>query len=110
MTSLSLSELLILSLAVWHAVEVWHHGSLFHDWRAWLENRPCGDFVTDLMLCPFCLSLWVAGFLVTLGQLVPGGYGWWPVYALAVARISNLLNDLGRPWCRTPNRKRDDAD
>jgi hypothetical protein len=101
---------LISALAVWEIVEVWHHSSLFATRRAYLEVR--GGWLADMLLCPFCLSVWVA-FLVIfilkmdvhLAQHVPR----WvidciqlPIYGFAVARLANLFNDLTRSKCRTP--------
>lgn len=97
-----LVDLLLLTLAVAHAVEVWRHGKIFHGWRAWLEIEPLGNFVTSLMLCMFCLSLWVAAMLI-LFYAVPY-VGPFVVWSLAVTRLANLLNDLTHAWCRTPNR------
>ena len=100
-------ELFVLTVAVWQAVEIWHHGSIFQDQRAWLAAQPMRsplfDFVVDLLLCPFCLSVWVAIFTVLL-TAIPWGLGWWILLPLAISRLANLANDCGRWLCRTPNR------
>jgi hypothetical protein len=100
---LSLLALLVAALAVWEAVEIWHHGEIFAGWRAWLE---CGSgFFARLLLCPFCLAVWVAlpvTILLLLAELLSP---WWglPAYLLAAARLSNLGNDITHDrWCRTP--------
>lgn len=101
---------LISALAVWEIVEIWHHSQLFATRRAYLEAR--GGWLADMLLCPFCLSVWVAflvisilGMDVHLTQHVPR----WvidciqlPIYGFAVARLANLFNDFARNTCRTP--------
>jgi hypothetical protein len=97
-------DILICATAVWHAVEVWHHGSIFADWRARLELG--SGFFSSLLLCPFCLSmhtaLIVTGWYLTAQYLT--GTVWYrlPVYALAVCRLANLANDMTHWSCRTP--------
>ena len=101
---------LISAFAVWEIIEIWHHSSLFASKRAYLEAR--GGWLADMMLCPFCFSVWVS-FLVIfilkmdvhLTQHVPR----WvidciqlPLYGFAVARLANLLNDFTHKSCRTP--------
>jgi len=102
---------LVAALATWQAIEIWRHGSIFHDWRARLEAREEG-FFTDLLLCAFCLSPWVGTLsVIAVFSLAFGSdnFEWHylaavPFLGLAAARLANLLNDLGRPYCRTPNR------
>lgn len=116
-------DLAVAALATWQAVEVWHHGSLFAGPRAALEVK--SGFWARLLLCPFCLSVWVAvvaAVALDRGDRSPPwvDLGWvsraltWALdqvllalraacYALAVARLANLGNDLTRGWCRTPN-------
>ena len=98
-----LVDLVLLALAVAHAIEVWRHGKIFADWRAWLEIEPLGEFVTSLMLCMFCLSLWVATILL-LFYAVPY-VGPFVVWSLAVTRLANLINDATHSVCRTPKQK-----
>lgn len=51
-------ELAILALATWEVVELWHHGSIFADWRAQTE---LWDYPwRTLFSCPFCLAPWTA--------------------------------------------------
>lgn len=111
------AELVVAALATWQAVEIWRHGELFADRRdaveVWVDSPQARGlygavdgwlkwFVGGLLLCPFCLSVWV-GWLAVLAatghwtaQLFVGG--------LAASRLANLGNDLSRAWCRTPNR------
>lgn len=110
-------DLAVGALAVWHIVEVWHHGSIFATWRARLELSD--HFFARLLKCPFCLSLWVA-FLVMPFMMPPiepvethmtvyansfFGAGYMVFLAFAIARLANLGNDLTSKWCRTPDRK-----
>lgn len=114
-------NLLIAALAVWHVVEVFHHGSVFATVRARLELSE--RFFARMMLCPFCLSVWAA-FVATpfaLPRIEPTkhfddqplvwawyglhGFGFMAMVAFAIARLANLGNDLTSEWCRTPGRK-----
>lgn len=99
-------DIWICALATWHAVEVWHHGSVFADARANLEAQAGESLFVDLLLCPFCLSLHTALILTAwyvTAQCLPGT-PWWrlPVLALAICRLANLANDVTHVWCRTP--------
>ena len=87
-------DICICVLATWHAVEVWHHGSLFADARANLEAQASESLFVDLLLCPFCLSLHVSWILLAwyLGAQCLVGTLWWqlPIFALAICRLANL--------------------
>lgn len=111
---MNLTDLLILGLATWQAVEIWRHSSLFAIPRAYFQAR--SDLrLGQLLSCPWCLSVWVALVLVA----------WWmysepiekhpvvyyamiglraPILALAISRLANAANDLTWKLCRTPNR------
>jgi hypothetical protein len=96
-------RIFVVALAVWQAVEIWHHGSLFEEVRAWFETKQHSDnllwrFVSGLAACPFCLSVWVAALLVILEILHLGLFN----SILAVSRMANLANDLAWRFCRTP--------
>lgn len=100
-------DVVIMILATNQAVETFHHGSLFAESRAKLEISE--GFFAELLLCPFCLSHWVAaltvGWYVVARWLV--GETWEllalaPVYALAIARGAQLLNDVAHRRLRTP--------
>lgn len=98
-----LATIPFIALATWQAVEVWHHSSLFLNWRAGIEAD--GGFRARVTECPFCLSHWVAGALMLLITLT--FFPWvfllaWPVAFLAVTRLANLGNDLTHPFTRTP--------
>ena len=108
----------VCAFAIWHAVEVYHHSKLFEGIRAEVESWESGRdeflinriliWLSELMQCPFCLSLWVAIVLVFLWA-TPLRFS---VVILAAARGANLLNDLTHHRCRTPgssNVRRDDV-
>jgi hypothetical protein len=80
--------LLIIALANWQAVETFKHGSIFEKPRAWLEAR--GGFISDLLLCAFCLSHWTGLLLVVLHLYDINT----PAYVLSAIRVSQLLHDL----------------
>jgi len=101
---------LLAALANWQILEIWRHGSVFAGYRAYLELYE-GKLV-ELLLCTFCLSNWTAlGCTAAVFALAcpAEAFEWWYLAAwiptaFAVARLSNLFNDLVRPVCRTPNR------
>jgi hypothetical protein len=101
--TMNLFTLIVAALATWHIVEVWHHGSIFASWRARVDLWE--GFFGELLRCPFCLSVWVAG-LSTGWFFLTSAVGYdvlaWPLYLFAVARLANLGNDVSRDLCRTP--------
>ena len=93
---MSLFEFIVCVLATWQAILIWRKGSLFADYRAILELQ--ANLPAKLLTCSFCLSPWIA-FICCL--LVMMFRDFWifsilqlPVYALAVARASNISHDL----------------
>lgn len=124
-----LIEGLILSgLATWQAIEIWQHGALLAGWRGYAEslrktlqkrmedevvptiqNWPirAAERILEGLLCPFCLSVWVASLFWLLWLLATGSWSallMLPLGALAASRVSNFLNDLSikQGWNRTP--------
>ena len=100
----TLGETIVLGLAVWQIVEIWHHGSIFAGRRADLEIED--SFKASLLSCPFCLSTWVGWFVAAMIALA-GLTAWLGflkilVAGLAAARLANLGNDLFHDRCRTP--------
>ena len=92
-------SLVICGLAVWQAVEVWHHGEIFADWRSVTEswaylpgrlNAP-RRFVSELLACAWCTSVWTGWIVVGLWQLP---WSQWFVLGLAVSRVANVCHDL----------------
>lgn len=116
---MTLTELIVAALAVWEILEIWHHGQITARGRAWMEAIDHW-FVSRLAACMFCLAPWVSGLLVVPGLIVSTHVIWswpwyvgWPlgllsctakavIYALAVARLANLGNDLCYDYARTP--------
>lgn len=124
-----MTELLVVALATWQAVEIWRHSSLTADWLDaidfWLDSTDppvwhdswlylplnlvmrlhftVRSFLSRLVLCPWCLSVW---FGIAIGACHRYGYGFMQllVFGLAVSRLANLGNDVFRQFCRTPNR------
>jgi hypothetical protein len=102
--------LTVSALAVWEIVEIWHHSHLFAGRRAWLEAQD--NRISDLLLCPFCLSVWVSLIVLLIvgtSRYLEQHEPRWvidcirlPIYMFAVARLANLFNDLTRKHCRTP--------
>lgn len=98
---LTIIDLVFLVLATAQVIEVFHHSSICAGMRARLENFD--NFIGDFFACMFCLSVWV-GAILTVGYFFAADYPAWrlPVYALAVIRGANLLNDVLYKFCRTP--------
>ena len=100
-------DLIVAALATWQALEIWHHSSIMASWRA--RTELWGGRLGELTRCMFCMSPWAAAAVLILS-------GWWSwpgesltrlaVWALAVARLANLGNDLGYAICRTPRHNR----
>jgi hypothetical protein len=94
-----ISDLLILALATNQAVEIYRHSPLLAELRANLESEP--GFVGKLAQCNWCMSVWVAAFLAVFWLSLPA-LMCWPIAALAVSRLANLINDYTFGWNRTP--------
>lgn len=102
-----MEELVLLSLAVWQTVEVWRHSKLTAVPRAVVQTWT--GWARDLLLCPWCLSVWVGLFWAALWLIVeqtPFAADDWLVRilltGLACSRAANAANDLTHPFCRTP--------
>lgn len=102
MINLTLTNLIVAALATWQAVEIWHHSELFAGWRSYVES--VGGWTAALLRCPFCLAPWVAFSMsaAVLGVSEGAQFLQLFVFALAVARLANLGNDLLYDKCRTP--------
>lgn len=117
---MTLTQLVVIALATWQAVEIWHHSSLFAGPRARVELWD--GKLAELLLCPFCLSVWVAvgvTYVVRTEVTWPAaGLNLWEhvwlatgyllmnalmlfVVGLAGSRLANLGNDLTHGYCRT---------
>jgi hypothetical protein len=98
---MSFIDVAVLILATTQAIEIFHHGSIMADLRAILQSDG-DDFIHSLATCMFCLSFWVAIIVVLWWCLLPWTFFRIPIYALAVSRGANLLNDLTHGFSRTP--------
>lgn len=102
----TLAAVVIIGLAVWQTVEVWHHSTLTAGWRvrvaswSWPDGAGFWGWLDTLLGCPWCTSVWAAFVLTTF--YYAGSVFWLFVVALAVSRVANALNDYGHDWCRTP--------
>lgn len=67
-------------------------GEIFDPLREWLKSL--STFTDRLLSCPYCVSVWVAGFTVILYAYYE--WAWWFVLLLVIHRMSNLLHDLSR--------------
>ena len=103
-----LFDVFIAVLATWQIIEIWHHSLLFAGARARVELWE--NKLGELLVCPFCLSPWVAALSVIV-LLVPAWLqlsGWYILtthiiwYAFAVSRLANICNDITRKISRTP--------
>ena len=87
-------------LATWQTIVTWRSGTLFERPRAWAQARP--GLLSELLLCPLCLTHWIAGFWVSwiclylhvtralpIWQLLL-----WPPCVLAVTRMVVTAHDL----------------
>ncbi len=103
-----MSDLIVLGLALWQAIETWHHGSLFIGARNRLRELQDSSwagvrFLGEAVSCMFCLSHWVGLALVSLYFLCDGkGVIAVIVYTLAVIRFAQLGNDLTHSFSRSP--------
>lgn len=103
--SLNLLQIVVLFLATNQAVEIWHHSSLFARLRARLEmlDGSVGlgkvwQALIDLLLCPWCLSVWVAlGWYLAWSMYPPVR---WLMYALAISKAANIAADFQKTHLR----------
>lgn len=95
----SFSEAVLTALAVWEILEIFHHSSIAAGLRSRVEMLP--GLLGELARCMFCLAPWTAAAALLAVLLLPWGIGGFLITALAVARLSNVMNDVGYPWCRT---------
>jgi hypothetical protein len=65
---------------------------IFNRLRDWLKSL--SKFTDELLSCPYCVSVWVAGFTVLLA--ITWEWSFWFVYLLVIHRMSNFLHDLIR--------------
>ena len=103
---MTLFGLIISAIATWQVIEIWRHSTLFAEWRAWLELF--NNYLSNLLLCPWCLSVWVGfGFagLALASDLTNSNIPLVPAFAFSISRLANWANDISHSYCRTPNTK-----
>lgn len=96
-------SLTVSALATWQVVEIWRHSSLFAAWRARLELF--NNHLSNLLLCPWCLSVWVGfGFtaLAVTSDVLQSNLPLIPAFAFSASRLANVANDYFHRYCRTP--------
>lgn len=60
-----------------------------------LRHKAMGTKLGELLTCPFCVSVWVGGFLAIGQGLVGDGWGWQVfVGAMALSGVVSLLASL----------------
>ena len=96
----------VAALAAWQIIEIWHHSSLFAPLRARTEMWT--NKLGQLLVCPFCLSPWVALACVTCLSVPEVWLASWIVYAFAASRLANLGNDIFKQFNLTPKVNFDD--
>lgn len=108
-----MESIIIFGLAIWQAVETWHHGSIFATGRArcrlWLTSeQPTVRWLGELTNCMFCLSHWVGLVIVSAGLLTGFFSGLLQlivtvlINTLAAVRVAQLGNDLAHAFTRSP--------
>lgn len=65
---------------------------IFDRLREWLKGM--SKFMNDLLACPYCVSVWVAGFTVVM--YITYEWTWWFILLLVIHRSSNVLHDVFR--------------
>ena len=65
-------------------------GEIFDPLRERLKSF--SSFTDRLLSCPYCVSVWVAGFAVVL--YVYYEWSWWFIYLLMIHRLSNVAHDI----------------
>jgi hypothetical protein len=63
---------------------------IFDRLRNWIKSL--SNFTNELLSCPYCVSVWVAGFTVLL--YISYEWAWWFILLLVIHRISNVLHDI----------------
>lgn len=100
---MTLLSIAIAAVAVNQIVEIWRHSSLFAGWRSYLQiYRDNPDLLStrrlyrliELLLCPWCLSVWVSLIVFSSAAFYPPSFGLWSV--LAISRAANVVHDVIR--------------
>jgi hypothetical protein len=98
-------QIIIAGLATWQIVEIWHHSLLMSSLRA--RTEMWDNKLGELLVCPFCLSVWVGWFTLAILEFANSGLAGLVfgliVKGFAVSRLANLGNDVFKQYCRTPS-------
>jgi hypothetical protein len=107
MTSHILQDFVAVVLATGAIIDVWHNGSIFAMWRAYVQAKndaarhgSITGLWTELLICPFCKSYhipiylyaillsadWIGSIVAVIARLI--------VYGLAATRLSNIIDGL----------------
>jgi len=96
--------ILIGSLLVESIVEIISKSGVFLPFREWLANKknPFLVFISDMMNCPFCLSVWAGWFVAIvlnitiplIGQGVVWGVVSYFLSGLLLHKIANVIHDI----------------
>jgi len=88
-------DFLLLTFSVAALLEAWTRGSLFANWRAYLEE--CTGFIPELLRCAFCLSYhlpWVGILYLMLLDRYTDHWAMIPLYSLTITFIVNRLRRM----------------
>lgn len=96
---MSLIPLVFLSLATWRVTRFWLKDSLPEDIRmaleGWLSRRVTKlryRKALELITCPWCISVWIAGGFTALWRWQEGsGVGWFPTGVLWLATAAGAM-------------------
>lgn len=85
-------ELVLCVIAAEAMTQLACKGEIFDPLREWLKGL--SDFTNRLLSCPYCVSVWVAGFTMILYYWYE--WTWWFILLLVIHRMSNVLHDIYR--------------
>lgn len=96
--------LIVAALATWQIIEIWHHSLLFSRPRSIVEMWD--SKLGELLVCPWCVSPWVALLCIVCLQSAENGLVGLTastiIYSFAISRLANLGNDFFKQHTRTP--------
>jgi len=100
---MTLSDFLLLSIAVFGFTEWTRHDHRVQNLFAYLEQTRF-KLLSTVYQCGFCWSHWTTIFVVLCWYLVP--YSSWLFTGFAIRAVANVVSDLSCYFSRTPNRKK----
>jgi len=86
-------DLVLIVAATWRLVRLIQRDSILDVPRDWLYDRLPDGKLTTLLMCPWCLSVWVGTGVVASWAVTVGDDSWWR-YAAAVATASAVTGHL----------------